>query len=146
MNRSGFTTRTPAAAMLAAAAASGLILAGCGSSSGTTTASTSSSGSGQPAASGSAPAARTSGSGSSGSVSTGSGAVAFFPLSVGNKWVYVDKLSGEQGSVTNQVISVTPVASGSKVVMKDQDDLAAEPPTGPPQPSSSTPMARSRFR
>ena len=58
----------------------------------------------------------------------GSGAVAFFPLSVGNKWVYVDKLSGEQGTVTNQVISVKPVASGSKVVMKDQDDLGGGAP------------------
>jgi hypothetical protein len=133
MNRSGFTTRTPAAAMLAAVTASGLILAGCGNSSSATTASTSGSAAGQPAASGSAPAASTSGTGSSGSVSsgsvsTGSGTVAFFPLSVGNKWVYVDKLSGEQGTVTNQVISVTPVASGSKVVMKDQDDLGGGAP------------------
>ena len=61
-------------------------------------------------------------------MSTGSGAVAFFPLSVGNKWVYVDKLSGEQGTVTNQVVSVTPVASGSKVVMKDSDDLGGGAP------------------
>jgi hypothetical protein len=129
MNRSGFTTRAPAVGILAAAAASGLVLAGCGNSSGATTASTSS----QPAAAGSASAssasaASTSSSGSSGSVSTGSGTVAFFPLSVGNKWVYLDKLSGEQGTETNQVISITPVASGSKVVMKDQDDLGGGAP------------------
>ena len=49
MNRSGFTARTPAAAVLAAAAASGLVLAGCGNNSGATTAATSS----QPAAAGS---------------------------------------------------------------------------------------------
>jgi hypothetical protein len=124
MNRSGFTSRTTVAGLLAAAAASGLALAGCGNSPGASTAATSS----QPAAAGSAPAASTSGSGSSGSVSTGSGAVAFFPLSVGNKWVYTDKVSGEQGTVTNQVISVTPVASGSKVVMKDSDDLGGGVP------------------
>lgn len=129
MNTSGIITRTPAAAMLAAAAASGLVLAGCGNSSTASTASTSS----QPAAAGSASAgsasaASTPSSGSSGSVSMGSGTVAFFPLSVGNKWVYVDKLSGEQGTVTNQVISVKPVASGSKIVMKDQDDLGGGAP------------------
>ena len=61
-------------------------------------------------------------------MSTGSGAAAFFPLAVGNKWVYADKLSGEQGTVRNQVISVTPVASGNKVIMKDQDDLGGAAP------------------
>lgn len=58
----------------------------------------------------------------------GSGTAAFFPLAVGNKWVYVDKLGGEHGTVTNQVISVTPVASGNKVIMKDQDDLGGGAP------------------
>jgi hypothetical protein len=148
MNRPGFTTRTPAAGMLAAAAASGLILAGCGSTSGSTASSSSS----QPAASAASSGSASSGSASSGaassspassgsassgsassgsasSVSTGSGSAAFFPLVVGNKWVYVDKLSGEQGTVRNQVISVTPVASGSKVIMKDQDDLGGAPNT-----------------
>ncbi len=61
-------------------------------------------------------------------MSSGSGTAAFFPLAVGNKWVYVDKLSGEQGTVRNQVISVTPVAGGSKVIMKDQDDLGGAAP------------------
>ena len=127
MNRSGFTTRMPAAAMLAAAAASGLVLAGCGNSSNATTASTSSQPAGSTASSGSAGSSPAS-SGSASSMSTGSGAAAFFPLAVGNKWVYVDKLSGEQGTVRNQVISVTPVASGNKVIMKDQDDLGGAAP------------------
>ncbi len=122
MNRSGFTSRTNAAGMLAVAAASGLVLAGCGSTSG----STASSSSGQPAASASSSGPASSGSAKS--VSTGSGAVAFFPLAVGNKWVYVDKLSGEQGTVRNQVISITPIASGSKVIMKDSDDLGGGAP------------------
>jgi hypothetical protein len=122
MNRSGFTSRTNAAGMLAVAAASGLVLAGCGSTSGSSASSSSS----QPAASASSSGSASSGSAKS--VSTGSGAVAFFPLAVGNKWVYVDKLSGEQGTVRNQVISVTPIASGSKVVMKDSDDLGGGAP------------------
>jgi hypothetical protein len=122
MNRSGFTSRTNAASMLAVAAASGLVLAGCGSTSGSSASSSSS----QPAASASSSGSASSGSAKS--VSTGSGAVAFFPLAVGNKWVYVDKLSGEQGTVRNQVISVTPIASGSKVVMKDSDDLGGGAP------------------
>jgi hypothetical protein len=123
MNRSGFTTRTPAAAMLAAAAASGLVLAGCGNSSTATTAATSSSASGQPAAPGSSSAGPT----SNGASSNGSGSVtvgtALFPLAVGNTWVYQEKLSGDSGTVTNKVISVSPAAGGDKVTMKVKDDL-----------------------
>jgi hypothetical protein len=121
MNRSGFSSHATAAGMLAAAAASGLVLAGCGSSSTGSAGSTTSASSSQPTANASS-------SGAASSVSTGSGAAAFFPLVVGNKWVYVDKLSGEHGTVRNQVISVTPVASGSKVIMKDQDDLGGGAP------------------
>jgi hypothetical protein len=122
MNRSGFTTRTPAAAaVLAAAAASGLVLAGCGNSSSATTASTSSSASGQPAAAGSAAA----GSASAGASPDGSGTVgtALFPVTVGNTWVYQEKLNTDSGTVTNKVISVSPVAGGNKVAMKVKDDL-----------------------
>jgi hypothetical protein len=127
MSRPVVITRTHATGILAAAAASGLILTGCGSTSG----STASSSSGQSTGSTASAAPASSGpasSGSAGSVSTGSGAAAFFPLAVGNKWVYVDKLSAEQGTVTNQVISVTPVASGSKVIMKDREDLGGGAP------------------
>jgi hypothetical protein len=131
MNRSGFTTRTPAAAMLAAAAASGLVLAGCGNSTTATTASASSSASGQPAGSGSSPAgtsnAGANSASSNGASSDGSGTVtagtALFPLAVGNTWVYQEKLSGDSGTVTNKVISVSPAAGGNKVAMKVKDDL-----------------------
>ena len=127
MNRSGFTTRTPAAtAVLAAAAASGLVLAGCGTSSSATTASTSSSASGQPAAAGSASAGPASnGASSNGASSNGSGTVgtALFPVTVGNTWVYQEKLNTAAGTVTNKVISVSPAAGGNKVAMKVQDDL-----------------------
>lgn len=123
MNRSGLTTRPPAAATLAAAAAAGLILAGCGNNSAATTASTSSPASGQAAAPGSAsagPASSGAGSDGSGTVSMGS---ALFPLAVGNTWVYQEKLSGDSGTVTNKVTSVTPAADGDKVAMKVKDDL-----------------------
>jgi hypothetical protein len=122
MNRSGFTTRTPAAAMLAAAAASGLVLAGCGNSSTATTASASSSASGQPAASGSSSAGTSNGASSNGS-GTATAGTALFPLAVGNTWVYQEKLSGDSGTVTNKVISVSPAADGNKVAMKVRDDL-----------------------
>ena len=127
MNRSGFTTRTPAAAMLAAAAASGLVLAGCGNSSTATTASASSSAASQPAGSGSSPAGTSNDASSNGASSNGSGTVtagtALFPLAVGNTWVYQEKLSGDSGTVTNKVISVSPAADGNKVAMKVKDDL-----------------------
>ncbi len=143
MNRSVVITRTQATGILAAAAASGLVLTGCGSTPGSAASSSSSQSPGStpgsgPASSGPASSGPAS-SGSAGSVSTGSGAAAFFPLVVGNKWVYVDKLSSEQGTVTNQVISVTPVASGRKVIMKDRDDLGG----GAPNTSTSAVIVRS---
>jgi hypothetical protein len=124
MNRSGFTTRTPAAAaVLAAAATSGLVLAGCGNSSSATTAATSSSASGQPAAAGAASAGPTSNGASSNSGGSVTVGTALFPLAVGNTWVYQEKLIGDSGTVTNKVISVTPAAGGDKVAMKVKDDL-----------------------
>jgi hypothetical protein len=122
MNRSGFTTRTPAAAMLAAAAASGLVLAGCGNGSTATTAAASSSASGQPAASGSSSAGTSNGASSNGTGTVTAG-TALFPLAVGNTWVYQEKLSGDSGTVTNKVISVSPAADGNKVAMKERGDL-----------------------
>lgn len=118
MNRSGCTAHTTAAGVLAAAAASGLVLAGCGNGSGSPAASTSS----HPAASasGSAPAS----SGSAGSSTVTAAGPAFFPLAVGDRWVYQEKLSYESGTVTNQVMSVTPAGDGNKVAMKIKDDLA----------------------
>ena len=123
MNRSGFTARPPAAAVLAAAAASGLVLAGCVNSSSATTASTSSSASGQPTASGSASVGTTSNGSNSNGGGTATAGTALFPLAVGNTWVYEEKLSGDSGMVSNKVTSVTPAADGNKVAMKVKDDL-----------------------
>jgi hypothetical protein len=127
MNRSGFTARSSAAGVLAAAAASGLVLAGCGNSSGSDAASTSGSGSGQAAGGASASAAAS--SGSSGNTSTVN--AAFFPLTVGNKWVYAVK-GGEtvtNGTVTNQVIALAPAAGGTKATLKDKELLEGSPTT-----------------
>lgn len=126
MNRSGFTARSSVAGVLATAAASGLVLAGCGNSSGSSAASTSGSGSasGQPAGSASASAAASSGSGGNAStISAG-----FFPLAVGNKWVYVVK-GGGHGTVTNKVISLTPAGGGTKAIMKVMELLDGSPTT-----------------
>lgn len=125
MNRSGFTARSSAAGVLAAAAASGLVLAGCASSSGSDAASTSGSGSGQGTAGASAAAAS---SGSSGSTSATT--AAFFPLAVGNTWVYaVTGGTLSRGTVTNQVIALAPAAGGTKATLRAKETLAGSPTT-----------------
>lgn len=122
MNRSGFTARTPAAAVLAAAAASGLVLAGCGNSSGSGAAPGSGSGASASGAAASPASNSASGTGTGTSVSS-----ALFPLAVGNKWVYVMK--GERGTVTNQVISLAPTAGGTKATLKSRESLGGAPAT-----------------
>jgi hypothetical protein len=87
------------AALLAAA---GLALAGC---SGSLVAS----GSASPAAGSSSPGGATSG---------GTQAGIFFPVGVGNTWVYTTAPSGQGGTtVTNKMTAVTAVASGQQVTM-----------------------------
>ena len=121
MNRSGFTARTPAAAVLAAAAASGLVLAGCGNSSGSGTSPASGSGASASGAAAASPASN-SAPGAGTSVSS-----ALFPLAVGNKWVYVMK--GERGTVTNQVIALAPAAGGTKATLRSRESLGGAPTT-----------------
>lgn len=120
MNRNSLT-RTHVLPLLAAAAATGLALAGCGggttaASSGTTTGSGGSAG--HPAASSGASSA------ASGGTVAGS---AIFPLTVGNTWVYQEKLSTMHGTVTQRVASVTPGAGGERVIMKSRNDLSGIP-------------------
>lgn len=109
------------AAVLAAA---GLMLTGCGSSSG------SSSGSGSPAATGSAAAKSSSSAPAS---SGGSVSVAYFPLTVGNTWVYENKTFAGATTATNKVTKVTPAAGGSDVTMTNSIRLAG---SSAPQPST----------
>lgn len=123
--------RTRALPVLAAAvAATGLALAGCGASasgSGSGTAgsgggaSSTGSGSGSSASSGSNSTTTTSGSTAS--------APALFPITVGDTWVYQQKLTSMAGTVTNRIASVTPAAGGQRVVMKSHNDMAGLPHT-----------------
>jgi hypothetical protein len=87
-----------------ALAAAALALAGCGASPG----------SASTGGSGSTPAASHSSSPASGS-GGGSGGPAFFPVAVGNTWVYKDSLGGTR---TDRMTAVTPVAGGQAVTMR----------------------------
>ena len=116
MNRPGFTLRSTSVAVFAAGAAA-LAVAGCGTSNASSPAAASGSASGH--ASAKAAAGSPAASSASGTVSS----PAFFPIAVGNTWVYQEKLSSGQGTVTNQVTSVTPASSGSQVVMKIRENL-----------------------
>jgi hypothetical protein len=121
MNRSSLP-RTHALPLLAAAAAAGLALAGCGGgsaagSSGSTTGSGSPAG--QPTASGGASSVT---------------APAIFPATVGDTWVYQEKVTEMKGTVTNQVAAVSPQAGGGeKVTMKSRADLSGLPHTATSQ-------------
>ncbi len=126
MKRSSLS-RTRALPVLAAAvAATGLALAGCGASA--TGSGSGTAGSGSGSASGS-----TASSGSNSTTTTTSGgtvsAPALFPITVGDTWVYQQKLTATKGTVTNQIASVTPGASGERVIMKSHTDLADLPHT-----------------
>ena len=88
--------------------AAGLALAGCGTSSGL-----GSSGSGSSGSGGSTPVASHGSSPASGS-GGGSGGPAFFPVTVGNTWVYRQSLGGTR---TDRMTAVTPVSGGEAVTM-----------------------------
>jgi hypothetical protein len=94
------STPRRAAGMAALIAATGLALAGCSGS-------LSVSGSASPAAGSSSPAAP-----------GGTQAGIFFPVGVGNTWVYTTGSAGQGGAtVTNKMTAVTPVATGQQVTM-----------------------------
>jgi hypothetical protein len=80
-----------------ALAAAGLVLAGCGGSTGTS------------AGSSSKPSPHSSAAG------------AFFPVAVGNTWVYKSSVPTlkEHGTVTNRMTAVVPVSGGQRVTMTD---------------------------
>jgi hypothetical protein len=105
MSRSRSSSNRPSYARrltgpLVAFTAAGLLLAACG-------------GSPSPAGGGSgAPGASGQGSGG-GAVTT---TAAFFPVAVGNTWVYASSLGG---TVTNKMVAVKPVAGGQQVTMTD---------------------------
>lgn len=121
MNRPAFSAPRRAGLLAACVAATGLLLAACGNSP--------SSGSGSPGSS--APASKapsgksTSSSTSGGSTSVVSSASEPFPIAAGNTWVYQSTvpLTGTTGTVTNKVVSVTPVSGGNSVTLSDNDSI-----------------------
>lgn len=105
MTPATLTARRSAGAAAAVAAAA-LALAGCGP------AASSASGSGGT----SAPASG--GTSTPGSTGVGvSGTSTFFPVAVGNTWVYAVKTIAGTGTSTDKMIAVTPVAGGQRVTM-----------------------------
>jgi hypothetical protein len=124
MNRSDIALRTRTLPLLAATAATGLALAGCGGTSGS---GSSIAGSTAPASQPTASTGSSAGTGSAASSGTVT-APAIFPVAVGDTWVYQDKVTAMQGTVTNQVAAITPNAGGGeRVTMKSHDDLAGVP-------------------
>lgn len=123
MNEHSFTARKTAIAAVAVLAA-GFGLAGCGNNGAPGAAGTSA-----PAGrTASAAAVKTAGSNSSGSGGSGSAVPvsSFFPVAVGNTWVYREDLGaspGEKGTATDKVIAVTPVAGGQRVTMAVTDSI-----------------------
>jgi hypothetical protein len=123
MTRCDITARrvAGAAALLVSA---GLALTGCKVSmtaSGTSSpAATSSPASGSPAADTTSPAA------SSTSPATGTQAAAFFPVAVGNTWVYATTLAGQPGhDITTRMTAVNQTADGQQVTMSVATGTAA---------------------
>jgi hypothetical protein len=116
VNRSTASANRLAAAT-AAAAGVALILTGCGSAAGPS--------------GGSSKTAGTTGSGnhssapSSPSPPPASSASVPFPIAVGNTWVYKTTALGLSGTVTNKIISVTPVSGGQQVTMSNTDSISS---------------------
>jgi hypothetical protein len=107
MRPATLTARRSAGAVVAVAAAA-LTLVGCGP------AASSASGSGGT----SAPASGGTSAPGSGSAGVGvSGTSTFFPVAVGNTWVYAVKTIVGTGTSTDKMIAVTPVAGGQRVTM-----------------------------
>jgi hypothetical protein len=112
---------TPARRAAGAAAllvTSGLALAGCKIS-------TSAAGTPSPATTSSSPPAASSPA-AGGSTAAGTQTTTFFPVGVGNTWVYGTKLAGRAGSdVTNKMIAVSQVTGGQQVAMSVAAGAAA---------------------
>jgi hypothetical protein len=136
------STARRAASAAALLVAAGLALAGCKSS-------TSASGTGSSPQAGATSSAASSGSGGSnsgGGSSTGGGSqtsssvgTSYFPIALGNTWVYRTQLSGgSRGTATNKVVGVVPAAGGQRVTMAISTNLV-----GKSQPITVTYLFRS---
>ena len=125
MNRPAFSASGQAGLFAACATAACLVLAACGNS---PSGNSGSSGNSGAPASGSTPSSKTTTSGSTnsgGSTSVVSSASVPFPIAVGNTWVYQSTipLTGTTATVTNKVVSVTPVSGGNEVKLSDTDSV-----------------------
>ncbi len=128
MNRTINSARGRAGAAAALIVAAGLILTACGTSGGGSSNSGNSSNSGSSGGSSSSPSSSTTSSSSTsggGSTSTVSSNSVPFPIAVGNTWVYksVVALTGSSSTVTNKILSVTPVSGGNEVTMSNSNTL-----------------------
>jgi hypothetical protein len=121
MNRLAHSASGRACLLAACCAATGLLLAACGNS-------PSSSNSGGSSGSTKTPSTKSttsSSTNSGGSTSVVSSASEPFPIAVGNTWVYQSTvpLTGTTGTVTNKVVSVTPVSGGNSVTLSNNDSF-----------------------
>jgi hypothetical protein len=123
MNLPAYSAPRRAGLLAACVAATGLLLAACSNSP-----SGGSGNSGNSGNSGSSPSSKstTSSSGTTGgSTSVVSSASEPFPIAAGNTWVYQSTvpLTGTTGTVTNKVVSVTPVSGGNSVTLSNNDSI-----------------------
>ncbi len=116
MNLSAHPARRRAGAAAALVVAAGLLLAACGGSSPSSTSASSNS----PSSSSSTPPSSSS---SSSPASTASSLSVPFPIAVGNTWVYKSVALGLSSTVTNKMLSVTPVSGGDLITMSNTDSL-----------------------
>jgi hypothetical protein len=99
--------------------AAALAVAGCGPSGGSAAGSPASSAGNASAASSHSASPAQNGSGTAVSLDN-------YPIGVGNTWVYQNSLGG---TVTNKMIAVTPVSTGTQVTETNDIDLTAGAPT-----------------
>jgi hypothetical protein len=123
MNRFIYSARGRASAAAAIVAAAGLLLAACGGgSSGGSSTGGSSGGSASSSSSSSSSSSTSSSSNNSGGGSTSvvSSNSVPFPIAAGNTWVYRSAtVAGITSTVTDKVISITPVSGGNLVTMSN---------------------------
>jgi hypothetical protein len=121
------STARRAASAAALLAAAGLVLAGCKSSA-------SAAGTGSSPQAGTTSSAASGGSGGSGGSAAGGGSqtsssvgTSYFPVALGNTWVYRTHLSASgQGTATNKITRVVPAAGGQRVTMQISTDVVAK--------------------
>jgi hypothetical protein len=127
MNRSTYSARGRACAAAGFVLAAGLAIAACGTATGGSSGGGSSNSGGASSSSpGTSSSSSSSNSGGSGSGSTSivSANSLPFPIAVGNTWVYDSAtLAGTSGTVTDKVVSVTPVSGGNQVTMSNTDSI-----------------------